>query len=219
MKDIGPANRKISNPRGNPASSPYAFACNEARLLLAVFGYQIHARPARRPRTRDRHRVEPEAASRAGGARPGALHRLRPPDRHDRERGFPAPVSPGPAAQAPARTLGVASTTGAELKGARLWHPCARDRDPPGPFGRPNPENTCGAASWGVSWGQAIRSPPGEPDRLESSATVGLGEITRAKPKEAPTMKRKLRRLGVSLIALSVGFILLLGGAAPIKAS
>ena len=32
-------------------------------------------------------------------------------------------------------------------------------------------------------------------------------------------MKPKLRRLGVSLIALSVGFILLLGGAAPIKAS
>lgn len=31
-------------------------------------------------------------------------------------------------------------------------------------------------------------------------------------------MERKLRRLGVSLIALGVGFVLLLAGAAPIKA-
>ena len=36
------------------------------------------------------------------------LHRLRPPDRHDRERGLAALASPGPPAPAPARTRGVA---------------------------------------------------------------------------------------------------------------
>ena len=108
MSVVNPALSSSPRPkrhyRGRPVENPGpgidAFACNEARLLLAVFGYQIMARPARRPRTRDRHRVEPEAA-RAGAARPGPLHRLRPPDRHDRQRGLAASVCPEPGSAGP----------------------------------------------------------------------------------------------------------------------
>ena len=93
-RESGTRHRRLRLQRGAPASR---------RLRLPD-----HARPARRPRTRDRHRVEPEAAARAGAARPGPLHRLRPPDRHDRECGLAALASPGPPAPAPARTRGVA---------------------------------------------------------------------------------------------------------------
>ena len=137
-----------------------------------------HARPARRPRTRDRHRVEPEAAARAGAARPGPLHRLRPPDRHDRECSVAALASPGPPAPAPARTRGVAfrDRRGSERQRRR------RGIRVPGtgirwPYRRTEARKPCRTASWRPSLGSGdpLRT-MGEPHRPESSPAVVLGE-------------------------------------------
>ena len=140
----GTRHRRLRLQRGAPASR---------RLRLPD-----HARPARHPRTRDRHRVEPEAATRAGAARPGPLHRLRPPDRHDRERGLAALASPGPPAPAPARTRGVAfrDRRGSEGRGRR------RGIRVPGtgirwPYRRIEARKPCRTASWRPEWGQVIR--------------------------------------------------------------
>ena len=156
-----------------------AFACNQVRLAARRLRLPDHARPARRPRTRDRHRVEPEAATRAGAARPGPLHRLRPPDRHDRERSLAALASPGPPAPAPARTrAGWPSATGADPHGSGegVASVCP-EPGYAGPIGGSKPENPCRTASWGPILGSGhpvFR--PGEPDRPESSPAVGLGE-------------------------------------------
>ena len=71
---------------GKRANGVDAFACNQVRLLLAGFGYQIVHGPARRARAHDRHRLEPRAPCRAGTSHAGALHRLRPPRQHDHRR-------------------------------------------------------------------------------------------------------------------------------------
>ena len=135
-----------------------------------------HARPARHPRTRDRHRVEPEAAAGPGAARPGPLHRLRPPDRHDRERGLAALASPGPPAPAPARTRGVAfrDRRGSEGRGRRrrirvpatgIILALLADRSP----------KTLAEPPLGPILGSGDPvSRPGEPDRPESSPAMAL---------------------------------------------
>ena len=82
-----------------------AFACNQVRLLLAGFGYQIMRRPARRAGARDRHRLEPAAPCRTRAPHPGALHRLGPPDHDDHRRRVGALAHARPRACDPARAL------------------------------------------------------------------------------------------------------------------
>ena len=91
-------------PVESPGSSVDAFACNEARLLVAVFGYQImHAQRLVLERATGTG-LEPASAAGAGAARPGPVHRLRAPDRHDRQHGLAPLATPRPPASAPART-------------------------------------------------------------------------------------------------------------------
>ena len=85
-----------------------AFACNQVRLLLAGFGYRIHACPARRAGARDRHRLEPAAPCRTRAPHPGALHRLGPPDHDDHRRRAGALAHARPRACDPARALRIA---------------------------------------------------------------------------------------------------------------
>ena len=127
MSVVNPAVASSPRPkrhyRGRPVENPGpgidAFACNETRLLLAVFGYQIiHAQRAVLERATGTGWSLNEAAARAGAARSGPLHRLRPPDRHDREGGLAALASLGPAAPAPARTRGVAFR---DRRGSEGW--------------------------------------------------------------------------------------------------
>ena len=144
-REAGTRRRRLRLQRDAPASR---------RLRLPD-----HARPARHPRTRDRHRVEPEAAAGPGAARPGPLHRLRPPDHHDRERGLAALASPGPPAPAPARTRGVAfrDRRGSEGRARRVVSVSPQ----PGsfwPFWRIEARKPLRNRLLGPSWGQAIRS-------------------------------------------------------------
>ena len=167
--------------RGQPVEKPGpgvdAFACNETRLLLAVFGYQImHAQ-----------RAVLERATGTGWSLRRLLERvLRAPARFTVSGRRIAMIAsaasrhwhllvrqlqllPGPAGQL--------STTGAELKGAKAWHPCARNRDPLPPIGGSKPEKPCRTESWRPILGSGdpvFR--PGGPDRPESSPAVGLGE-------------------------------------------
>ena len=165
MSVVNPALSSSPRPkrhyRGRPVENPGpgidTFACNETRLLLAVFGYQImHAQRAVLERATGtgwslRRLLE------AGAASPGPLHRLRPPDRHDRECSVAALASPGPPAPAPARTRGVAFRRPARIRkaAAKAWHPCARKRDT---LVLSKPEHPCRTASMAPSWGQVIRS-------------------------------------------------------------
>ena len=107
MSVVNPALSSSPRPKrhycGRPVEKPGpgvdAFAFGRGAPASRRLRLPDHARPARSPRTRDRHRVEPEAASGEGAARAGPLHRLRPPDHHDRERGLPAlalRLLPGP---------------------------------------------------------------------------------------------------------------------------
>ena len=187
MSVVNPALSSSPRPkrhyRGRPVENPGpgidAFACNETRLLLAVFGYPImHAQRAVLERTTGTGWSLNEAAARAGAARPGPLHRLRPPDRHDSERGLVALASPGPAAPAPARTRGVAfrDRRGSEGRGRR------RGIRVPGtgirwPYRLIEARKPCRTASWRpiLGSGDSVFR-PGEPDRPESSPAVGLGE-------------------------------------------
>ena len=92
------------------------FACNQVRLLLAGFGYQIMHVQRALAGARDRNRLEPAASCRTRAPHPGALHRLGPPDHDDHRRRFGAlcspaglrPCTPGPpdsAAAPPRRSL------------------------------------------------------------------------------------------------------------------
>ena len=80
-----------------PGPSVDAFACNQTRLLLAVFGYQImHAQRAVLERATGTG-WRPAAVAGAGAARAGPVHRLRPQDRHDRQLGLVPLAAPSPA--------------------------------------------------------------------------------------------------------------------------
>ena len=139
MSVVNPALSSSPRPkrhyRGRPVEHPGpgidAFACNEARLLLAVFGYQImHVQ-----------RSILERATSTGWSLRRLLERvLRAPARLtvsgrriaiDRERGLAALASPGPPAPPPAGTFGVAfhdrsGTEGERRRGIRVPGPRIR---------------------------------------------------------------------------------------------
>ena len=182
MSVVNPALSSSPRPkrhyRGQPVEKPGpgvdAFACNETRLLLAVFGYPImHAQ-----------RAILERATGTGWSLRRLLERvLRAPARFtvsgrritiDRERGLAALASPGPPAPAPARTCGVAfrDRRGSEGRGRRrrirvpetgIILALLADRSP----------KTLAEPPLGPILGSGDPvSRPGEPDRPESSLAM-----------------------------------------------